>query len=192
MKKLVILLTLIVGIGMVVDTNATTKEAIFAGGCFWCMEAPFEKVTGVIDVVSGYTGGTSLNPSYKTYAKSGHIEAVKVTYDPAKVTYAQLLDVFWRNIDPTDAGGQFGDRGPHYRAVIFYSTPQEQELAEQSKRELAQKKIFPQPIVTEILPAKQFYAAERYHQDYYRKNPIRYKYFRLRSGRDPFLRRYWR
>jgi len=169
-----------------------TKQALFAGGCFWCMEAPFEKVNGVLDVVSGYTYGTSTNPTYKNYAKGGHIEAVKVTYDPKKVTYQQLLDVFWRNIDPTDAGGQFGDRGPQYRAAIFYSTPYEQKAAEQSKQKLTQKKIFSKPIITKILPAKPFYPAEDYHQDYYRKNPIRYNYFRFRSGRYTFLRQHWK
>lgn len=167
------------------------KKALFAGGCFWCMEAPFEKVNGVVDVVSGYAGGVEKNPTYKNYAKSGHIEVVQVTYDPTKVSYRELLDIFWRNIDPTDAGGQFGDRGPQYRAVIFYSTPEEKIIAEKSKQALAQSKRFKKPIITEIRPNSTFYPAEEYHQDYSRKNPIRYNYFRLRSGRDAFLRRFW-
>lgn len=194
MNKLIALLALLyLGTTMtVLQTNVTqAKKAIFAGGCFWCMESPFEKIYGVSDVISGYTGGTAKNPTYKNYADTGHIEAIEVTYDPSKVSYKQLLENFWQNIDPTDPGGQFGDRGPQYRSAIFYGSPEEKKLAEKSKLKLAEKKIFYKPIVTEILPVQPFYAAEEYHQDYYRKNPIRYNYFKFRSGRDTFFKQYW-
>jgi peptide methionine sulfoxide reductase msrA/msrB len=165
--------------------------AIFAGGCFWCMEPPFEKLDGVSDVVSGYTGGTGADPTYDDYAQKGHLEAVKVTYDPTRITYAQLLQVFWRQIDPTDAGGQFVDRGPQYRSAVFYRDDEQKRLAEKSERELGASGRFDKPIVTEILPAMTFYPAEDYHQNYYREHPIRYKFYRSRSGRDDFLDRAW-
>ncbi len=170
-----------------------TETAVFAGGCFWCTESDFEKVDGVIDAISGYTGGTVTNPSYEQVSagKSGHVEAVKVIYDPDKVSYARLLEVFWRHVDPTDRGGQFVDRGSQYRSVIFYSGEKQRELAEASKKELEQSGRFAKPIVTEILPLGPFYEAEGYHQDYYKKNPIRYNFYRAGSGRDQFLENVW-
>lgn len=169
------------------------ERAIFAGGCFWCMESPFEKIPGVIEVLSGYTGGDKVRPSYKEVSAggTGHTEAVEVYYDPQHVSYQQLLEVFWRQIDPTDAGGQFVDRGNQYRSGVYPLTPQQQRLAEESKRQLAASGRFKQPIVTEIVPAGAFYPAEEYHQDYYKKNPLRYRYYRYGSGRDKFLDRFW-
>ena len=167
------------------------EEAIFAGGCFWCMQAPFEKVKGVSSVVAGYTGGEGKDPTYEDYAEKGHVEAIDVKFDPAQITYSQLLDVFWRQIDPTDAGGQFVDRGPQYRSAIFYLNDEQKRLAEKSKQDLAASGKFDKPIVTEILKASVFYKAEDYHQDYYKKNPIRYKFYRSRSGRDDYLDKVW-
>jgi peptide methionine sulfoxide reductase msrA/msrB len=174
-----------------VGTETTGAVATFAGGCFWCVESDFEKVPGVLKVVSGYTGGTGENPTYETYARQGFIEAVQVFYDPAKITYAQLLDVFWRHIDPTDGGGQFADRGPQYRSAIFYHDEEQRRLAEKSKAELARSGRFAKPIVTEIIKFSRFYDAEEYHQDYYKKNPLRYRYYRHGSGRDQFLEKVW-
>ncbi len=173
--------------------TAQTKyeTATFAGGCFWCMEPPFEKLKGVSDVVSGYMGGTGANPTYEDYASKGHIEVVQITYDPSIVTYNKLLDVFWRQINPTDAGGQFVDRGPQYRSAVFYHNQEQKSLAEKSKADLEKSGKFDKPIVTEILKASTFYKAEEYHQDYYKKNPIRYKYYRSRSGRDEYLEKIW-
>ncbi len=173
---------------------AETAVATFAAGCFWCTEADFEKVPGVIGAVSGHTGGDKANPTYKQVSAggTGHTEAVQVRYDPGKVTYAQLLDVFWRNVDPLDAGGQFCDRGDQYRSGIFYHSNAEKQLAEQSKASLEQSHRFKQPIVTRIGPAGPFYQAEDYHQDYYKKNPVRYKYYRWNCGRDQRLAELWR
>jgi peptide methionine sulfoxide reductase msrA/msrB len=170
----------------------TTKIATFAGGCFWCVEADFEKVPGVIKVVSGYTGGTSTHPTYEDYYRSGHIEAVQVYYNPQIVVYDRLLDYFWQHIDPTDAGGQFVDRGPQYRSAIFYQNDEEKRLAEASKAALAASGHFKKPLATEILKLGQFHEAEQYHQDYYRKNPLRYKFYRYNSGRDQFLEKTWK
>jgi peptide methionine sulfoxide reductase msrA/msrB len=172
---------------------AMTRTAIFAGGCFWCTEADFEKVDGVIDAVSGYTGGKEVNPTYEQVSsgRTGHVEAVKVIYDPTKVSYAQLLDVFWRHVDPTDDGGQFVDRGPQYKSAIFYGNEEEHQLAEASKEKLAASGRFDKPIVTLIELAGPFYPAEDYHQNYYKKNPIRYKWYRSGSGRDRFLEKAW-
>ena len=167
------------------------QKATFAGGCFWCMEKPFEELAGVISVVSGYAGGTSVNPSYNDYARGGHIEVVEVTYDPDKVTYQDLLDVYWRQIDPTDPNGQFVDRGHAYSTAIFYHSGEQHKLAAASKEALEQSGVFSKPIVTPVLPASTFYPAEQYHQDYYPKNPLRYKYYRSRSGRDAFLKKVW-
>jgi peptide methionine sulfoxide reductase msrA/msrB len=168
---------------------AGSRTAVFAGGCFWCTESDFEKVPGVIEVVSGYTGGHVANPTYEEVSSggTGHVEAVKVIYDPAKVTYAQLLDWFWRHVDPTDSGGQFVDRGSQYRSVIFYADEDQRSLAEASKEKLAASGRFKKPVITEILPLGPFYPAEEYHQDYYKKNPVRYHYYRWNSGRDQFL-----
>jgi peptide methionine sulfoxide reductase msrA/msrB len=169
------------------------RSAVFAGGCFWCTESDFEKVDGVIKAVSGYTGGRMENPTYKQVSAggTGHIEAVKIVYDPEKISYDQLLDVFWLHVDPTDAGGQFVDRGDQYRSAIFYATEQERQMAETSKKALAASGHFDRPIVTDILPLGAFYDAEDYHQDYYKKNPLRYKWYRSGSGRDRFLEMTW-
>jgi len=170
-----------------------TQTAVFAGGCFWCTESDFEKVDGVVEVISGYSGGRTANPTYEQVSAggTGHVEAVKVVYDPDKLTYAQLLEVFWRHVDPTDGGGQFVDRGSQYRSVIFYANDQERKLAEASKQRLAASGRFGKPIATEILPLGGFYPAEEYHQDYYKKDPIRYHDYRSGSGRDQFLEKAW-
>jgi peptide methionine sulfoxide reductase msrA/msrB len=167
------------------------EKATFAGGCFWCMQAPFEKLSGVKSVVSGYAGGQGENPTYENYAKKGHVEAIEVTYNPSIINYDALLDVFWRQIDPTDAGGQFVDRGPEYRSAIFYHNEAQKRMAELSKNELEKSGRFSKPIVTEIVKALPFYKAEEYHQDYHKKNPIRYKFYRFGSGRDRFLNEVW-
>lgn len=168
------------------------QEATFAGGCFWCMVKPFETLPGVYSVTSGYTGGTTKNPTYENYAAGGHIEAINVLYDPSKITYKKLLDVYWRQIDPTDSGGQFVDRGHAYTTAIFYHDEAQKEAAEKSKQDLAASGIFKKPLVTPIIPAPAFYPAEEYHQDYYKKNPIRYEFYRFRSGRDNFLKNVWK
>lgn len=172
--------------------DGVLEKALFAGGCFWCMEKPFEQLDGVLSVISGYAGGTTTNPTYKTYERGGHIEVVEITFDPTRQSYEDLLDVYWRQIDPTDSGGQFVDRGHAYTTAIFYFSDMQKTAAEQSKKLLAQSGIFKKPIVTPILPAATFYPAEKYHQDYYRKNPIRYKYYRNGSGRDAFLKSVWK
>lgn len=167
--------------------------ATFAGGCFWCMEPPFEKLNGIVDVVSGYTGGKSQNPSYEEVStgRTNHLEAIQVLYDPSKVTFAELLDVFWKNIDPTDDGGQFVDRGSQYVTGIFYHNDEQRRLAEESKNQLAASGRFQKPIVTVIRPFEAFYAAEDYHQDFSQKSPGRYKSYRMFSGRDSFLSAAW-
>ena len=169
------------------------RSAVFAGGCFWCTESDFEKIDGVIEAVSGYTGGRVDNPTYKQVSAggTGHLEAIKVVYDPEKVSYDQLLDVFWRHVDPTDAGGQFVDRGDQYRSAIFYATDEERQIAETSKQALAASGRFDRPVVTDILPLGSFFDAEDYHQDYYKKNPLRYNWYRSGSGRDKFLETTW-
>ena len=172
--------------------NVKTRIATLAGGCFWCVEADLEKLPGVLKVVSGYTGGTGTNPTYETYAQQGHIEAVQVFYDPDKITYETLLDAFWRHIDPTDPGGQFADRGPHYRSAIFYHDDEQKRIAEKSREQLGKSGRFDKPIATEILKFTKFYDAEGYHQDYYRNNPLRYGYYRHGSGRDQFLEKTWK
>ena len=169
------------------------EKATFAGGCFWCMEPSFKKLEGVSDVISGYTGGCKENPTYEEVSsgKSGHIEAVQILYDPSKITYEELLNVFWKQIDPTDPGGQFVDRGQQYRPVIFYHNDEQKQVAENSKEALQKSGRYSKPIATEILPASQFYKAEEYHQDYYKKNPLRYTLYRLNSGRDHYLKKIW-
>ena len=173
--------------------NNSYKVATFAGGCFWCTESDFEKIEGVIDVVSGYIGGHEENPTYKEVSAgiTGHTEAIKVTYDSGKVSYSQLLEVFWRHVDPTDPGGQFVDRGSQYRSAIFYHDEEQKRLAEESKKKLNGSGRFKKPIVTEIVPFDRFYPAENYHQDYYKKSPLRYKVYRFHSGRDQFLKKVW-
>ena len=175
------------------DTFEKAQTAVFAGGCFWCTESDFEKVDGVIEVISGYTGGKEANPTYHQVSEgsTGHVEAVKVVYDPDRIRYEELLEVFWRHVDPTDAGGQFVDRGPQYVSAIFYGNDQERLMAEASKKHLAATGRFSKPIVTDILPLGPFYPAEDYHQDYYKKSPIRYKWYRFGSGRDRFLEKVW-
>jgi peptide methionine sulfoxide reductase msrA/msrB len=184
---------LMVAMNTMAQAENKLEKAVFAGGCFWCMEHPYEKIDGVKEVISGYTGGQKENPTYKEVSAgtTGHAEAVEVTYDPLRVSYEELLEVFWRHIDPTDAGGQFADRGTQYRTSIFYFTEEQKSLAEKSKEELAKSGRFSKPLVTEVLPAGKFYRAEDYHQDYYRKNPIRYKIYRYGSGRDKFLNKLW-
>ena len=169
------------------------SQATFAGGCFWCMEPPFEKLEGVTEVATGYTGGTGGRPTYEQVSSgtTGHVEAVQVTYDPSKVSYDELLETFWRNIDPTQADGQFADQGPQYRTAIFYHTEEQRRLAEASKARLAASGKFDKPIVTEVAPAGPFYPAEDYHQDYHKKNPLRYKLYRAGSGREGYLQRTW-
>lgn len=165
--------------------------AVFAMGCFWCAEADFEKVDGVIDVVSGYTGGTTKSPTYQqvTYSETGHYEAVLVTYDTSKLSYKDLLPVFWSNVDPFDARGQFCDKGTSYRAAIFPGNDEEAELASASKEEVAEQ--FDREIATAVIDRSDFYLAEDYHQDYYKKNPIRYRYYRNGCGRDDRLEAIW-
>jgi peptide-methionine (S)-S-oxide reductase len=185
---------LLASAGTFADVKTVEKPsvAVFAGGCFWCMEPPFDALDGVISTTSGYTGGHTENPTYKEVSngKTGHFEAVQVTYDPAKVSYQKLLDVFWRNIDPLDDGGQFCDKGDQYKAVIFYQDENEKQLAEASKLEM-QKKLSNKTIVTSIKPAGKFFPAEDHHQDYYQKNPISYKYYRFTCGRDQRLSQVW-
>jgi peptide methionine sulfoxide reductase msrA/msrB len=170
-----------------------TETAVFAGGCFWCTESDFEHAPGVIEAISGYTGGHKADPTYEEVSAggTGHLESVKVIYDPTRTSYAALLDYFWHHVDPTDAGGQFVDRGSQYRSAIFYANEEQKRLAEASKAALAAGGPFHKPIVTEILPLKTFYPAEAYHQDYYKRNPLRYKWYRFHSGRDQFLEKTW-
>ena len=169
------------------------KKATFAGGCFWCVESDFEKVDGVVQAVSGYAGGHKANPTYREVSAggTGHTEVVQIYYDPTKTSYDQLLDVFWRQVDPTDAGGQFVDRGDQYRTAIFYHDEEQKLQAEASKQKLQASGKFSKPIVTEIVPMTKFYEAEDYHQDYYKKSALRYKFYRYNSGRDQFLKKTW-
>src|SRR5256714_3783691 len=175
------------------SSSAPTKTAIFAGGCFWCIQPAFEKAQGVIKTVVGYCGGTEPNPTYElvTSEKTNYRESIEVTYDPAKISYDQLLDIYWRQIDPTQAGGQFTDIGPSYRAAIFYGNAEEKKLAEASKEKLARSGKFNKPIVTEILPAMKFYPAEAYHQKYYQQNPEHFEAFEEGSGRVSFKKKTW-
>ncbi len=170
-----------------------TAFAIFAGGCFWCMVQPFAQVDGVCEVIAGYIGGHTENPTYGEVCSgaTGHYEAVRVEYDPVVVSYETLLEVFWRQIDPTDRQGQFADKGTQYRSAIFYTYEQQRQLAEESKRQLDESGKFEEPIATAILPASKFYPAEHYHQDYYLKNPEHYKRYKVSSGREPYLKETW-
>jgi peptide-methionine (S)-S-oxide reductase len=176
-----------------VPGNTGYETAIFAGGCFWCMEPPFDKLDGVISTTSGYTGGTKKDPSYKEVSSggTGHAESVQIVYDPKKISYTELLDVYWHNIDPTSANGQFCDRGNQYRSEIFYQNAEQQRLAEASKKALIETRPFKDPVVTTISAAGTFYPAEEYHQDYYQKNPVRYKFYRYGCGRDRRLEELW-
>lgn len=171
-----------------VHANAT---AVFAGGCFWCMEPPFDALEGVVTTTSGYTGGQKVNPSYEEVSSggTGHVEALRIVYDPARISYRELLEVYWRNIDPLDADGQFCDRGSQYMSLIFYRNEAEKFLAEQAKHAI--EKQLGRSVATLLQPAAPFYAAENYHQDYYMKNPLRYKYYRYSCGRDQRLEQLW-
>jgi len=194
-----ILITAIMGLSLMLSTStsvvaATTFEkATFAGGCFWCEEHAFDEIPGVVSVTSGYTGGWKKNPTYEEVSAggTGHAESVQVVYDPAKVTYEKLLDAFWHNVDPTTKDQEFCDVGHQYRSAIFYHNEEQHRLALQSKEELEKDKPFKGPIVTEIVQATEFYPAEKYHQHYYKKNPVRYKYYRWRCGRDQRLKELW-
>jgi len=174
-------------------TQTTFEKATFAGGCFWCMEHPFEKREGVMDVISGYTGGHKEDPTYEEVSggQTGHLEAVQITFDPSKITYSKLLEAFWRQIDPTDPFGQFVDKGTQYKTAIFYHTQEQKTLAEKSKASLERSGKYKVSIATDIIKASKFFNAEDYHQDYHKKNPMRYKQYRSSSGRDPYLKKMW-
>ena len=175
------------------SSAAATKTVIFAGGCFWCIQPAFDKANGVIKTVVGYSGGTEPNPTYElaTSEKTNYRESIEITYDPSKISYEQLLDIYWKQIDPTQADGQFTDIGPSYRAAIFYGGDEEKRIAEMSKEKLAQSGKFKKPIVTEILPAMRFYPAEAYHQKYYQQNPEHFEAFEHGSGRVLFQKKTW-
>lgn len=193
MVNLAICVTLVAWSSQSALSASTTAKAYFAGGCFWCMEEAFEQVEGVLSVASGYMGGTVANPTYEQVSagRTGHAEAVEVIYDPAKVSYQQLLEAFWKNIDPLTPNAQFCDHGSQYRSAVFYTSEEEQRLAAASKTAIEQAKQFPAPIVTELVPASAFYQAEDYHQDYYKKNPFRYKYYKYSCGRAKRLEALW-
>ena len=176
-----------------VSAKEGEQTAIFAGGCFWCMEPPYEQQEGVIDVVAGYTGGSEQEATYEQVSsgRTDHIESVQVRYDPNTVSYRELVEIFWRQINPTDDGGQFADRGNHYKTAIFYLTEEQKAVAEASKKDLEASGIFDKPIVTAILPAQPFYLAEAYHQDYYRKNVVHYERYKKGSGRADFIKNVW-
>ena len=181
------------------DSGGGTKQvrqpatATFAGGCFWCMESPFDQQDGVISITVGYTGGQKKNPTYEEVSAggTGHTESVQIAYDPAKISYAKMLDIFWRNVDPLTRDAQFCDHGTQYRSAIFSHDEEQKKLAEVSKKALEESKRFSSPIVTEIVPASEFYPAEEYHQHYYKKNPLRYKFYRYNCGRDQRLQQLW-
>jgi peptide-methionine (S)-S-oxide reductase len=193
-KRLVLAgLSVLLTTGAAYSEQPVTETAIFAGGCFWCMEPPFDKLDGVISTTSGYSGGHRKNPTYEEVSAggTGHAEVVKIAYDPAKISYAELLDVYWKNIDPTTPDRQFCDKGDQYRSAIFYQGEEQKRLAEASRNALEKNKPFDAPIVTEIEAASTFYPAEEYHQDYYTKNPLRYKFYRYSCGRDQRLEELW-
>ncbi len=173
--------------------DAAPGKAYFAGGCFWCMEEAFEKLEGVLSVTSGYMGGTVANPSYEAVSagRTGHAESVEVVYDPAKVSYQKLLDAFWHNVDPITPNAQFCDHGSQYRSAVFFQTDEEKRAADTSKQSIEQSSRFKEPIVTQIVPAAQFYPAEEYHQDFYKKNPLRYKLYKYNCGRASRLEELW-
>jgi methionine-S-sulfoxide reductase len=200
-RKVIPLSLVLVAIALISAFAATpqTKQAphaqtaVFAGGCFWCMETAFEGKTGVISVISGYAGGVTKNPTYEAVSSghTGHAESVQVTFDPVKTTYAELLNIFWRNVDPTDSGGQFCDRGTQYRSEIFYRDEAQKQQAQTSKEGITKTKSFTQPNVTAIAPLKEFYPAEEYHQDFYKKNSAHYESYRFGCGRDRRLQQLW-
>lgn len=174
-------------------TNITGEIAIFAGGCFWCMVEPFAQMPGVNSVYSGYTGGRAVEPTYEEVSRgeTGHYEAVEVKYDPEKIRYGELLDIYFRNIDPTDSEGQFGDRGDQYKPAIFYTTQAQKELAEEFIEKINKSGQFDRPVAVEVLPGETFYKAEEYHQDYYKKESERYKEFKKASGREAYINENW-
>jgi peptide-methionine (S)-S-oxide reductase len=186
-------LPLAIALAGTVTAAGAMEKATFAGGCFWCMEHPFDALPGVLSVTAGYTGGQKKNPTYQEVSAggTGHAEAVQVVYDPSKITYGKLLDVYWRNIDPTTKDRQFCDVGHQYRSAIFYHSEEQHQAALQSKAALEKSKPFKETIATEIVPAGEFYPAEEYHQHYYKKNPIRYHYYRNGCGRDQRLKDLW-
>lgn len=175
------------------DDTARLEKAVFAGGCFWCMVKPFDTQPGIISVVAGYTGGHTVNPTYEEVCSeiTGHTEAVEITFNPSIFSYRDLVEIYWQQTDPTDASGQFADRGSSYRPVIFYANEEQRITAEQSKEALVKSGRFKEPIVTEILPAMPFYPAEDYHQNYYKKNPLHYGLYRQGSGRKAFIKKMW-
>ncbi len=191
MRSALCALLLLPLLGLAAQAQGNYEKATFAGGCFWCMQPPFEKLKGVIKVLAGYTGGAGADATYHNYAQKGHVEAVEVTYDPAQISYAELLAVFWRQINPTDGGGQFCDRGPQYASAIFYHSDAQKALAWKSRDDLDKSGRYDSPVVTPIIPATPFYAAEAYHQDYHKKKPIPYKFYRFNCGRDQYLRKIW-
>jgi peptide-methionine (S)-S-oxide reductase len=199
MKSILSLVLLVAAAALTASAHAQQKpapgleQAILAGGCFWCMEPPYDKLPGVVSTTSGYIGGRTKNPTYEQVStgSTGHTEAVQVVYDPKKVSYQQLLEVFWRNIDPTTANAQFCDHGSQYRSGIFYLNEEQRKLAAASREQIERTKPFREPIVTEVTAATTFYPAEEYHQDYYKKNPIRYKFYRSGCGRDERLEQLW-
>lgn len=171
---------------------AAEETAILAGGCFWCIESDFEKVPGVTDVVSGYSGGQSPNPTYKTHTSGGHREVVRITYDPEVISYPKILDIFWRTVDPVDGGGQFCDRGHSYTTAVYALSLEQMQQAEASKAEIEALSFLPEKIVTPVLPAQEFFLAEDYHQDYHTKNPVRYQFYRYRCGRNQRVEELWK
>lgn len=200
MRSLAALLTVSIAVTVLAQTPPVsstaapaTAKAVFAGGCFWCVESDFDKVPGVLSTTSGYTGGRTLNPTYQEVSSNntGHAEVVEIVFDPAKVSYEQLVEHFWRTIDPTTKDQQFCDRGSPYRSAIFAVNAEQLKVAQASKTALEKSKPFKEPVVTEVLLASTFYPAEDYHQDYYKKNPVRYKYYRTSCGRDARLQQLW-
>jgi peptide-methionine (S)-S-oxide reductase len=193
MKIRLVLLSLLLALAALPAAAQNRSVAIFAGGCFWCLEPPFDKLDGVLSTTSGYIGGTTADPTYEqvTAGRTGHYEALQIEYDPTRIGYDKLLEVFWRNVDPVDPTGQFCDKGPQYRSAIFALDEEQRKLAEASKATLDKSGRLPGRVVTEILPATKFYPAEDYHQDYYRKNPRRYTFYRWNCGRDSRLQQLW-
>lgn len=198
MRKIILMLVLLGSLFIQPAQGETMEQekyqkATFAGGCFWCMEPPYNDLPGIISVMPGYTGGDTLNPTYEEVSggETGHAEAVQIVFDPTKINYEKLLEVFWRNIDPTTLDQQFADRGTQYRTAIFYHDAEQKRLAEASKKEMDKSGIFKKPVVTEITPAAIFYPAEDYHQQYYKKNPMRYKFYSAGSGRKAYLEKTW-
>jgi peptide methionine sulfoxide reductase msrA/msrB len=192
-SKKVLKQSLLISFLLFFNTAAFAEVATFAGGCFWCMEPPFEKLTGVSTVISGYMGGSKENANYKAVSSgsSKHLEVVQVTYDPKKVDYKKLVEIFWMNVDPTQTDGQFVDKGDQYKTAIFYHSEEQRKMAMVSKKKLDASKRYPRPIYTKIKSAQEFYPAEEYHQDYYKKSSFRYKLYRVNSGRDDHIKKYW-